>query len=767
MQKQNLSRARRGFTLIELLVVIAITSILLTLVFKPLVDSYNLTSRASTQIEGQTAARETMRQINTTLSNAVFVFDNASTPINLWFSDKNGAGFFRRSPYSMIEYVAPARQLDQHPGQTPIDPTTGQPIYDNPNITSAQSGFALPLAPGRTLGRLFIGLRDNRSGKDGHPANNEPDDGPTNGMPIDSNGKFHGYANHYEDFNTVSDAQDNRYTLYRAEVLTYIPDPTKPNDATAPFVPNLMLFHTRAANGVLGNDPKNPVELHDPNFFYDNSDAGTNGDPKVWAVPGWRDINKDGKVQIWENWAAVSASLMPLKKVDMIALDRDENNNNILFDANGRPSVRTLTSFTPGFVQNDPGTPTGLESAGNEEAAAFQPTPNQPTPPDSPRVGSGFTPATYSAQYTHWSTPYRVIVYRNNDAANPSRDPLNPVAPTKLEYYQSIGDGRIFHFQVNPGDPAPEPNAGTPDVGPQINVNTGAFQNRNCELAFAVDPTRGLVTFSFPQTVLVRDVNNLPMAQRYSPADVNARLDPDAAGNVGQYQKRYLNLGDTLPTALWGTVALNAPEANSISPLKQFATPAGSVLPKVRIVPGSERIFGPDQRPGTHYGFRIQYTRVSANVGEIGPNQYKINYEDINNAQNAADVNDPRVKVGYIEFNSTWDAASRPNSLDDIATGFVAAGPNSLPVHKWNPLINPPGVNANPTIGAVDATTTADPIEVSYNFQMNRPNDVIKVDYLTRELMTVGLQARLYDPASSRPQIIDLSNKIKIRNLQR
>ena len=83
--------------------------------------------------------------------------------------------------------------------------------------------------------------------------------------------------------------------------------------------------------------------------------------------------------------------------------------------------------------------------------------------------------------------------------------------------------------------------------------------------------------------------------------------------------------------------------------------------------------------------------------------------------------------------------------------------PHSLPTIKTGP---------DGMLGGAFGTIRADPVEVSYEFQMNRPNDVVKVDYLTRELMNVQLQTRLYDPASSRPQIVELGNKIKVRNLQ-
>ena len=49
---------------------------------------------------------------------------------------------------------------------------------------------------------------------------------------------------------------------------------------------------------------------------------------------------------------------------------------------------------------------------------------------------------------------------------------------------------------------------------------------------------------------------------------------------------------------------------------------------------------------------------------------------------------------------------------------------------------------------------------------MIRANDVVKVDYMTRDLMNVALEVRLYDAHTGQPQIISLSDKIKVRNLQ-
>lgn len=705
-----------GFTLIELLVVIALTSILLTLIFKPLVQSFNLTRKSGTQIETQTKARELMREISGELSNSVYVFDNAQSPLNLWFNDQSGAPILMPTYFTMVQYVAPARQLDQTPGATPIDPTNGKPMYSG--IGSSLSGYAFPLAPGLTLNRIWIGLVHNATTVDTHAIDpNLPGDAAQNGMPANS------YGNRWSD-PAIGTDKDNRYTFYKAEVLTFIPDPTS-NAAKPTFIPNLRLFHTDGAGDKTGK-----IVLDDPNFFYDNSLAGgkeaTAGSSDKWAVAGWKDLNGDGKVQIAENWQAAANSLMPLNYVDMIALQRNDDDT-IKYDTfadtantkqylHPRPEVRPLATFAPAFVQNDPASPTLLTDSGNEAPTTASPT--------------------FLSQYTHWELPYRVSVYRS---ISPGSDPMNQ---SPLDYYQyevrDIGNNfvnrKVLHYQAIPGQDPALAAGDTGDVGPHL-IN-GVFDPANIsniKFAFTVDPQRGAVNFSFPSTVLIHDATNRPLPAYYSPADVNGNL-------TSSYDKRYIDMRTALPTTIWNGQQLNPPGLTS--PLD-----AGTNwYSTVRIVPGSEKIYGPDQQAGVHYGHRILYTRVASNSGDItGLNQYKINYEDVGNSGNSSD---PRLHIGYIEFNSIPDTSdtSQPNSN--------LVGTNSLPLYMSD------------NTGTVDGTIPAAPIDITYSFQMNRPNDVVKVDYLTRELMSFSLEARLYDSATSTPQSTSLTQKIKVRNLQ-
>lgn len=720
---------RRGFTLIEVLVVIALTTILLTLVFKPLIDTYNMTSRAGTQINTQVFARETMSEITRILNNAVFVYDNVQTPINIWLPTQEGFQFpqainpnqgFVQARFGMVQYVLPARQLDQRPGGAPLDPTSGQPIYP-PGTTPGQRGYALPLAPGRALGRIFIGLTRNNAVNDTHIVNaNFPNDATQNGMPQRP------YGNQYED--RLPGDQDNRYTLWKAEVLAYIPDPDIQRTPQPRYVPNLGLFHTYdpVTNDVTDN-VNHPIRLNDPNFFYDNSLAGGTGELK-WQVPGWRDLNGDGRVQIWENWRAAAVTLMPTNRVDMIALDRDENSNAIAYydgagnltqNSDGRPQARLLATFTPDFVRNDLAAATAMNNAGNES----------PNP----------APTLFKSQYTHWSTPFRVLVYRTSDQAPNG----NPMIRNPLEVYIANGSGSIgraaIASNVNPPD-APPPNTAA-DIGPWLDA-TGAFRNANTQFAFTVDPLRGQVNFAFPSSAVLRDPNNNPVPARFSPEEVNnSAFNTLPSGN--EVEKRYIDLR-FLPQTTWNGFPLNPGILSPLDPSRLWAS-------SVRIVPGSERVVGPDQRPGPNYGYPVVYRRVSALAGTVGKNEYKINYEDVRNA-NAAEPQDPAVHMGFIEFNSIADAAGIYNIPNENPAGMVYR-PNGIP-----------NLRVNRVSGQNEFVL---PIEVTFEFQMNRPNDVVKVDYMTRELMNIAIEARLYDARTNAPQSTALTSKVKVRNLQR
>ncbi len=430
-----------------------------------------------------------------------------------------------------------------------------------------------------------------------------------------------------------------------------------------------MLFHTGADISKATNMKDGPIIVEDPNFFYDNSLAGGNdptaGDPATWAVPGWKDLNGDGKVEIWENWRAVSTSLVRTDKVDLMALARDPLTNGILYDAANHPTVSPLATFKPAFVQNDPAVPTNLEQGGNEAPVTISPN--------------------FTSQYDHWASNFRVFVYRNTGNGT------DPTQTNPLDYYEGVilpasfqgnplpnpGAFKIVHiakstgFTITPGMPPPDPtNPALPDVSGQF-LN-GVFTSSPI-FSFAANSDKGLLTFGYPSTSIINTgptgtPANAPLPQRYSPDAINnAYVGFEANGMLGPGARRFLSLTQ-LPNNNWGPNPLN-PATITASPLA--ASPNTVATPS--IVPGSELVFGPDQLPGIHYGHRIQYTRVSSAAGFVGANQFKIVYSNNTNTPGGIANAAPSLMAGYVEFNSQPDGTNYNSgtlSFANVGNGY-------------------------------------------------------------------------------------------------
>jgi hypothetical protein len=58
-------------------------------------------------------------------------------------------------------------------------------------------------------------------------------------------------------------------------------------------------------------------------------------------------------------------------------------------------------------------------------------------------------------------------------------------------------------------------------------------------------------------------------------------------------------------------------------------------------------------------------------------------------------------------------------------------------------------------------------VTISYYYQNNSPDDLVKVDYLTRELVNINLTARSFDPLTRRSISTTVANRVHIRNTQR
>jgi len=293
MRMRRLIQATRGFTLTELLVVIAITSILLGLLFIPIIQGFNITRKAQAETQAQSAARTGLERIVREVRQAAYIFDNTATPIVVPLArDVNfgPGGAATRNPHVLFAKLdlLPPSTLGVGAGDV-VDPTTGKGLQGSP--------LRLPLAPGRRVVRYFLGLERNTT----------------------STGAAATYANLYEfgarEFGTA-DTTHNPLILYRAEF-----DPSDTN----------LVDPARFDSKVDGDGG-----FDDPAFFYN-----------VRVAPNGRSYA--------ENWKAVATPVVSGPRQDMLAWRRDQSGD-ILPDAPMRTLVQfspgTVVGDTavPGFL---------------------------------------------------------------------------------------------------------------------------------------------------------------------------------------------------------------------------------------------------------------------------------------------------------------------------------------------------------------------------------------------------------------------------------
>lgn len=635
--------------------------------------------------------------------------------MNLWIYDQSGNPALTTLPYSKLDIVSPAHLLDQTGNSQNVDPTTGMPIYP-----AGQNQISTPVAPGRVITRYFIGLIDNQSGAD-TTANKQT------GMPVNSSGAYNGYNNAL----AIPNGADNRTTLYKAVFTSSIPG------GSGGFIPNLDLFHTVNAAGVVTDTEQGSMVLNDPNFFYDDSLAGPSndsshkqGDP-FWGLPGWQRVaQKYGMptttVYRWENWAAISSSLMETSKADAVAANRNDDGTlqycsvtNIYgVTDTAVPTIHPLVSFNPHAVVDEAAQPNATSASGDEVASV--------------------APALFTTKYAAWAQNYSVEVFRANTQNGGANDALaNPGG-----YYQYYNDPAGASHIVLQNPTAPVVPSTLPDVGPDMAAN-GLFsiaQLPKVQMAFTPDPSTGQVNFAFPQWATLGEVG---VRQMYVPSAVNTNL----TGSIGT---RYILLNQ-LPQTSYSVGPFTPGGSQTPETLNNYPGVSPLALPSasVSIVPGSERVYGPDQVAGGHYGHLTLYTRVPSLTGSIGPNEYRINYSNLPGFNPANP--DPRLEAGYVEFDSQNDTPDLQNLNASPTNPLYAA--NSLPTWKFD--------------SGSGTYMFADPVEISYQFQTNLQTDAVQVSYATQNRMTVSMDARIYDPTSTLPEQSNLVQSVALTNMQR
>jgi prepilin-type N-terminal cleavage/methylation domain-containing protein len=531
-----------GFTLVELLVVIAITAILLGLLLIPLVQGFRLTRQGQIQAQAQDTVRLALNQFTNDLKRAAYVFDSADRVISLPVRNEQGQVVNVPLRYAVIDMVMPAYG---DPSQESNDPTSDIPI--NPD-GSYNAEIAVPISPGRTVVRYFIGLTDNNN-----PYFN-PDEVPL-----------------------AAAAQPENYAvLYRAEFRLYVRQGNQ-------WVLNPELF------GSID-------EFFDPNFFYGARRAG---------------------------WLKVAKPIVPLGQVDMV---------NVTYDDNGNPRVEPLLQLTPALVVNQMGAPIETDTLGDEGAGA---------PPVQIRFPLGLWDVSPES--------FRLVAFRSRPDALQRGEPLRYfyLAPNDngewyIRYYRATPDGQerdvevanltLIQRMIETGQPQPN------WLNNALNYYTDAEP-----MAFYVNIEAGLVDLALPWWFQYR-IEDLTFATDAINARYNTALSqvPNDAPNI----RRYVSLMDLDNDGVMDGAS------NHLT------------FPSASIVPGSEVVIGPDQRPGPNYGSPIRYQRVSAANATPGLNQYRILYQDAAPYQEVLQTYGftPQLLRGYIEFYSDPRMPLPPNA---------------------------------------------------------------------------------------------------------
>lgn len=544
--RQAYRERQAGFTLVELLVVIAITAILLGLLLIPLVQGFRLTRQGQIQAQAQDTTRLALNQFTNDLKRAAYVFDSADRVISL--PVRNGQGQVVNVPlrYAVIDMVMPAYG---DPSQESNDPTSDIPI--NPD-GSYNAEIAVPISPGRTVVRYFIGLMDNTNP----------------------------YFNPDEVRLAAATDPENYAILYRAEFRLYVRQGNQ-------WVLNPELF------GSID-------EFFDPNFFYGARRAG---------------------------WLKVAKPVVPLGQVDMV---------NVTYDDNGNPRVESLLQLTPALVVNQMGAPIETDTLGDEGAGA---------PPVQIRFPLGLWDVSPES--------FRLVAFRSRPDALQRGEPLRYfyLAPNDngewyIRYYRATPDGQerdewvanltLIQQMIETGQPQPN------WLNNALNYYTDAEP-----MAFYVNIEAGLVDLA------------LPWWFQYPAQGVSFKTgafatpfndsNPDPTTINGRYNKAYQRDPNDAPNIRRYVSLLDLDNDGVMDGASNHLT-----FPTASIVPGSEVVIGPDQRPGPNYGRPIRYQRVSAANATPGLNQYRILYQDAVPYQEVLRNYGfaPQLLRGYIEFYS-------------------------------------------------------------------------------------------------------------------
>ncbi|MEI8283079.1 MAG: prepilin-type N-terminal cleavage/methylation domain-containing protein, partial [Armatimonadota bacterium] len=334
---------RYAFTLIELITVMAITAILLTIITVPMVETFKATRLAQAYGDAQDKARILTERLSKEIGEASAVRDieglggrvSIVCPIPLRGVDDNNTvvttpgGYVKIGMnYTKLDLVLPQKVGQKGPGGAYIDPVTGK---EDPTLHSAKGQVQLPLAPGTTIKRYWIGLSN----------------------------PFGNYNNPYDGFLMAkgSPGRDNLFVLYSAEV-----QPVKMVEipvGSGNFIPQV---NTDFFDAVPDGTNRNPI-YDDPDFFL--ATGAQAGAP----------VNNDAKAVRIQHWKAAAKIETEVTRYDLIQPQYDKSSHLArLTNTTGvwSPRVTPLVLFRPSHVEGDGADAQVAATLGNEVEGSDQ-----------------------------------------------------------------------------------------------------------------------------------------------------------------------------------------------------------------------------------------------------------------------------------------------------------------------------------------------------------------------------------------------------------
>lgn len=743
---------RRAFTLIELLTVMAISAILLGIIVIPLIQSFNLTRAAQAFADAQDRSRVITERLSREIGNAVSVRSqngvvlsslngalNQKIPAHSLIVEipgQNGNTVEALLPYAKLDIVPPAEGESNTRGL--VDPDTG---YVDPTLESPKGQVVLPVVPGNTLRRYFIGRRD----------------------------PFKDYNNPYDGILMSQNAtQDNLYVLYAADVNPFAVENVGGVTRLKYFLENLDVNGNR--------DLKSPI-IDDPRFFTPNRAGGVivTNDDRARIIGNWLGI--DPATGNAKTGAPRRATIQTeISRYDMIQVVYDQASRKPEFNGN-IPRLVPLIQFRPAHVDNEAAEGQVANRKGEESDGSDQ-----------------FAPDVYRTNYALLERPIVRNWPRGFNRALNARDQYSVMRsdPSVLDANGILGtsifvfDPDAFTSDVTQGTEVFDVTlfdrvsaAGGPFPFSQAVAAADARSNwlssasaRSAFVPYLVDSRTGKIFTSFN----ISDVGdftatnppqpNLPLSLTSGPNGATTPLTDNSIGGVFS-DANHAFINDKF-NKIWKDYPGLQPRVDRFIDLRVTANQDGTVGPldptsgfaRAVIVPGSDEVYGPDQLPGPHMGLQIRYTRTTQ---EPGPNQYRINYSDLPEPTNPGN--------GRIDYSIAYPELSTGdlNGFDpDVydSTNIVSAVLQPRYKKGYIKLNSDPN-NALP-VGE---------FRVAYKFQFNSTmakedttngfrQDVFAVDYDTRQLIDVLLTIRNYPQASTipNPQTVTLKSTAAVRN---